>query len=343
MARWARTAGSRGAMSVKLQFPFIQLPLRFDAVVLAAEIDAIDEACWLPHPQGFAGNSMLPLVAVNGDPVDESFAGSMRATRHLEACPYLTQVIASLGVTVGRTRLMRLSGHAEVTRHVDQGYYWAERVRVHVPIVTQPTVSFECGGARTHMAAGECWIFDTWRQHRVLNDAVESRTHLVVDTVGGSAFWEHVGQGRPYPAQDEAGGWRPRLVAPQPDATPALAFETTNVPAVMSPWELSAHLGLLFNDAVPHPQLMQVQQVAGRLMRTWRGLWAQFGDSNAGRQHFREAIDRFATDARVPAQPLMLRNDLSWYSALMTLVIKPAVSDDAAHLDSGEYGMSDRA
>ena len=208
-------------MAVKLQFPFIQLPLRFDAAVLAAEIDAIDEACWLPHPQGFAGNSMLPLVAVGGDAGNESFAGPMQPTPHLQDCPYLTEVIASLGVTVGRTRLMRLSGHSEVREHVDQGYYWAERVRVHVPIVTQPTVRFECGGATVNMAAGECWIFDTWRQHRVFNDAVESRTHLVVDTVGGGAFWEQVGQGRPYPdAGTQADGWQPRLVAPQSNATP---------------------------------------------------------------------------------------------------------------------------
>ena len=99
-------------------------------------------------------------------------------------------------MVAGRSRLMRLSGHAEVTRHVDQGYYWAERVRVHVPIVTQPTVRFECGDAAINMAAGECWIFDTWRSHRVLNDAVESRIHLVVDTVGGDAFWDMVAQGR---------------------------------------------------------------------------------------------------------------------------------------------------
>ena len=80
------------------------------------------------------------------------------------------------------------------------------------PIVTQPTVRFECGDAAINMAAGECWIFDTWRQHRVLNDAVESRIHLVVDTVGGAAFWDLVGRGRPHDAPRP--GWQPRQVAP---------------------------------------------------------------------------------------------------------------------------------
>ena len=102
---------------------------------------------------------------------------------------------------------------AEVTRHADQGYYWAERVRVHVPVVTQPTVRFECGDAAINMAAGECWIFDTWRQHRVLNDAVESRVHLVVDTVGGGGFWDLVGRGRPHDAP--RAGWQTQALPVQ--------------------------------------------------------------------------------------------------------------------------------
>ena len=139
---------------MKLPRPFIRLPLLFDAGVLAAEIDALGEGVWRDHPQKFPGNSMLPLLAVGGDPANESFAGAMAPTPELLRCPYLVQVMASFGATLGRTRLMRLAGQAEVTPHVDQGYYWAERVRVHVPIVTQPTVRFECGAAVINMAAG---------------------------------------------------------------------------------------------------------------------------------------------------------------------------------------------
>ena len=150
-------------------------------------------------------------------------------------------MFASLGATVGRSRLMRLSGQAEVKRHADQGYYWTERVRVHVPVVTQPTVRFECGDAAINMAAGECWIFDTWRQHRVLNDAVESRVHLVVDTVGGGGFWDLVGRGRPHDAPRgglaAAARWRRK-----PGVVATFACETVNVPAVMTPWELEQRI-----------------------------------------------------------------------------------------------------
>jgi len=313
---------------MKLQVPFIQLPVLFDAQVLAREVAALGEAVWRPHPQGFAGNSMLPLVAVGGDPANEAFGGPMQATPQLRACPYLTQVLRSLGVTIGRTRLMRLSGHAEVTRHADQGYYWAERVRVHVPIVTQPTVRFECGDAAVNMAAGECWIFDTWRQHRVINDSVESRIHLVVDTVGGTRFWELVGKGRPYGVPFNDATWRAAMQPPEAVAATELPCESANLPDVMSPWELSAHLGFLFGEAKPNPRLVEVQQAALALMRDWKALWAQFGDSEAGRAKFRIAMQTFLAATAAPAKTVLLRNELQLASVLASMIGRAAVASD---------------
>ena len=323
---------------MKLQVPFLQLPLSFDAARLADEINALGEAPWRPHPQGFAGNSMLPLVAADGDPGNEAFAGPMRPTPALLQCPYLTQVFASLGATVGRSRLMRLSGHAEVTRHADQGYYWAERVRVHVPIVTQPTVRFECGDAAVNMAAGECWIFDTWRQHRVINDAVESRIHLVVDTVGGTAFWDLVNQGRA-PTGAGSAGWRTRHVAPVPDVA-AFPCESSNVPVVMSPWELTAHMTQLFGDSVQGPALPVVRQAALRFVRTWRALWAQFGDAPEGHAAFRTVLQSFVEEVRAPAQAVALVNQLTWFGAFAVMVARVAVTETTR---ADGYGSAQQA
>jgi len=318
---------------MKLQSPFIQLPLIFDAPILASEVAALGDAPWRPHPQGFPGNSMLPLVAVDGDPANESFAGAMQPTPVLQRCPYLMQVFASLGATVGRSRLMRLAGQAEVTRHADQGYYWTERVRVHVPIVTQPTVRFECGDAVINMAAGECWIFDTWRQHRVLNDAVESRIHLVVDTVGGGRFWELVSAGRPHNVPKA--GWPLHALARQSVPAPVFPCETMNIPAVMTPWEMNAHFGLLFADALPHPNLVQVRQITMLFARTWQGLWAAHGDKPEGRAQFRAALDRYLGEVKAPSQQLYLNNEILWFNAMMTIVAKFSVADAAA-----PHGMS---
>jgi hypothetical protein len=72
MARLARAARAAevcvGEVRMKLGVPFLQFPLQFDAGTLAAEIQAIDESAWRPHPAGYAGNDALLLVTVDGDP-----------------------------------------------------------------------------------------------------------------------------------------------------------------------------------------------------------------------------------------------------------------------------------
>lgn len=316
---------------MKLQHPFIQLPLRFDASVLAAEISRVDESAWKPHPQGFAGNSALPLISVNGDTENDGTVGPMRPTPVLAMFPYLQQVLASFGTVLGRSRLMRLSGNAEVTLHVDQGYYWAERMRVHVPIVTTPGVRFYCGDAMVNMAAGECWIFDTWRMHRVLNDAEHSRVHLVVDTVGGEGLWDLIARGRP--SQIASQGWPLRVIDYTTDGAPSrgnLEYETFNAPKVMSPWELRAHLGFLFGESVPHANLGAVQQAAIVLLRSWQSLWAAFGDADTARPRYRAALDRFIEPVRGLAAAIHLRNGLALLDALRSMVIFAALASEQA-------------
>jgi hypothetical protein len=300
----------------------------FDAPALAAEVDALGESCWMPHPQGFAGNSMLPLIAVDGDPANESFAGVMRPTPWLLRCRYLMQTLSSIGATLGRTRLMRLSGHAEVTRHADQGYYWADRVRVHIPIVTQPTVRFECGDSFVNMAAGECWIFDTWRQHRVLNDAEDARIHLVADTVGGDHFWGLVGAGRDHNRRAFAGQWAPQKLDPGNPGEPRLLFETTNVPVVMTPWELTSRIGFIIGDAIPHPALPQLRQAAAQFCRHWQALWAAYGERSEGWPVYRQAIELFMQQVNEFGRAVILQNEILFASAMQTLVGKVAVTGD---------------
>ena len=308
---------------MKLHAPFIQLPLHFDASVLAAEVEALGDGAWRDHPQKFPGNSMLPLLAAGGNPGNESFIGEMAPTPELQRCPYLLQTIASLGAVAGRTRLMRLAGQAEVTRHVDQGYYWTDRVRVHVPIVTQPTVRFECGGETIHMAAGECWIFDTWREHRVENDADRSRIHLVVDTVGGPKFWDLVAGGRRHNAPRQ--GWTTHLVPPGPGSV-QLAAERYNIPVVMSPWEIHYRLHRLLDDAdQASPLTRSARQLADSFFRSWRSLWVQYGDSGEGTQHYLDALKRFLESIPPPVAQLPLPNGTRWQHGVMALIGKMAV------------------
>ena len=309
---------------MKLQHPFIQLPVCYDALALAAEIAQLRESEWLPHPQGFPGNSALPLIAVNGDANEDGVEGPMRPTPLLERLPHLHVLLGSLGAVLGRTRLMRLSGNAEVKPHIDQGYYWAERMRVHVPIVTTPTVRFHCGGADINMAAGECWIFDTWRLHRVHNDATVARIHLVVDTIGGDGLWELIGRGRPHGAVIE--GWTPKRISADAEVATELEFESLNLPKVMTPWELRSHIGFLFTESLPHRDLPALQQSALRFLRRWQAQWTAHGDADSARPRYQPILDEFVADVRRLGRGIALRNEVSLADAMQAMVTKAALS-----------------
>lgn len=308
---------------MKLQVPFLQLPVSFDAEALAAEVLAIEESWWRPHPNGLPGNTALTLITTDGIPESDKTYGPMRPTPHLKRCPYLMQVLDSIGATWGRTRLMRLSGQAEVKQHVDINYYWRERVRVHVPIVTQPTVRFYCGQEFINMAAGECWIFDTWRPHRVINDHERSRIHLVADTVGGEGYWDKVAAGRP--AGRDMPGWQARRVEPRAGVFPELDYESVNAPVVMTPWEMREHIIFFLGESQPHPQLGLIQHLLLRLARRWQALWSCYGVDEAGWPRYRALLDEAAVEVRAASAGVLLKNGIVFNQAISACLLDVAL------------------
>ena len=317
---------------MQLPTEFIQLPLRFDAARLAAEISAMGEGAWRPHPQGFAGNDAMPLVAAGGDPNDDATAGAMAPTPALRACPYLRQVLASFGSTIGRTRLMRIVGDGEVQAHADISYYWWERVRVHVPVITSPQARFQCGERAVNMAAGECWIFDTWREHRVSNPQPEARIHLVIDTPGSAHFWALAAAGRdPFAAQVTE--FASTDIGFDAAVDPPLRYERVNRPRVMSPWELAtiaAWLEAEIEREAPGTEAAraQVRAALAALTQDWRSLWSAYGASGEGIAEYRTLLDRLLTDTSAAAEGLHFRNKVAVYTALRSLIDEAALGKD---------------
>ena len=319
---------------MKLDVRFLQLPILFDAARLAEEVAAVPAEAWRPHPQGFAGNDALSLITTNGDPASDARAGPMAPTPYLLACPYLLQVLSVLGATWGRSRLMRLSGDSEVSPHVDTDYYWRDHMRVHVPIVTQPTVRFLCGDEEVNMAAGECWVFDTWSLHSVYNDATRARIHLVADTVGGEGLLKLMENGRA--AGQPRTDWSPRLEAPRPDSPVAVAYESRNVPDVMTPWELRDHIAFLMSEVeAGRPETAPIGQTLNRLRVGWHALWAQHGNDPVARPAYADLLDRTWRQLQgqgVDSLPLL--NRMSLGKCLQPLIFHTALAGAAAGMDA---------
>lgn len=290
--------------------PLLKLPLRFCAATLAAEVRALPPEAWEPHPQRFPGNEAVPLVTPAGQ-ISNDFAGPMGPTKYLLDCAYMMQAMAEIDAVWGRGRLMGLGSGAEVPLHVDANYYWRTHIRLHIPAITSPSVDFHCGDQQVNMAAGECWIFDTFRPHQVLNRGAEQRIHLVFDTVGGDRLWDLIEATRQSPDRE------PTFIEPSKGPPRALKFEQHNYPKIMSPWELRCHLDEIIGFAIEAPQLGIVTRRLDRLVAGWTAAWTQFGDSDEGLATYRALLDSVRADlAAIGGETIMLSNTRPLYQVL---------------------------
>jgi hypothetical protein len=293
---------------MRLAKPFYRLPVRFDAERLRAEVAALPPMAWASHPNEIEGNSSVRLISANGGENDD-VNGTMLPTPHLQQCPYMLQVLASFGVVWSRSRLMRLQPHAVVPEHADINYHWFNRVRLHIPVVTRPEVQFHCGGQVVHMAAGEAWVFDNWRRHRVDNPTDDIRIHLVADTSGTSTFWQFV-------AQSEQAGIQPRQLAYDPGRNVPLLTERAGPRPVMIPAEVDLLTLDMRNELTGTDDTAQGRAQLGRyhalldgFARDWRQLYLLHGESEAAAAEYGRLRDALRTASRALGEGLSMRTN----------------------------------
>lgn len=293
---------------MKLAQPFIRLPVRFDAERLRAEVEALPECAWAPHPTALEGNSALRLISVDGGEND-GVDGLMLPTQHLGLCPYIRQVLSSFGVVWSRSRLMRLGPHSQVPEHADINYQWFYRVRMHIPIVTRPEVQFHCGGSAVHMAPGEAWLFDNWRRHSVENPTAHSRIHLVADTSGTARFWEIVARaGATQSAAD--------VLTYRAGEMPAILTEHVALRPVMPPAEVElltadfrGELMTTGDSSDSRTRLARYHWLLQSFCFDWRQLHALRGESPQGRAEYRARVEGLRSASKTLASGLFMRSN----------------------------------
>jgi len=292
---------------MRLESEFIRLPLSFDVETLQREALQFSEYEWDYHPQRYDGNTALNLVSSGGGRTD-SYVGIMQATEALQKCPYVKQVMASFKTVIGRSRFMRLAPGKGVPAHSDTDYTWRNRVRIHVPIVTDPAIIFSSTGRNTggaavnvHMQAGEAWIFDNWREHAVYNDSDIQRIHLVIDTVGTAEFWNLASRGldpgkieskskdsewlETIHSVERMSGDSEQGNSEQADAEQAaILFERFNQLPVRGPDEVNSMLieflaDISYLGQVEQDRFQHIEQLFKQFIQDWRAHWALYWDS----------------------------------------------------------------
>ncbi len=317
---------------MKLARPFIRLPFNFDVEQLQQEVAQFSEERWMAHPSRLTGNSALPLVSVNGQDNDD-FSGPMEETPHLQKCPYVRQIMSEFNEVIARSRFMRLAGKSEVSPHVDFNYHWYSRIRIHIPVITNPEVIFHCGDEAIHMAAGECWIFDSWRLHQVVNNSEQTRIHLVIDTAGSGEFWRRV---RTLEAlrNDEV---VPDLVEFQPSNAVDIKTERYNVSPVMAPGELEALIIELLEDLKANPdndaELLELyHSILTSLAKDWRALWLHQGWEAQALVEYKALLEQ--TAAKLHPKPRALvtaSNNVGANPIIMQRILRAALFADQRH------------
>ena len=317
---------------MRLSRPFIRLPFQFDADRLAAEVRQFAPHRWMPHPNGLPGNSAIALISSGGGDND-SFEGEKNPTPHLEECEYMRQVMASFGQVLSRSRLMKIDAHCQLNLHVDFNYHWFSRVRIHIPVITHASVIFHCGQQRLHMQAGECWIFDSWRRHMVVNPSTQDRVHLVIDTCGSSRFWDMVRSVEHSDPSETAAN--AEFLPFEPGRSAALRTERFASLPVMAPGECSALIEDLIADFEGNPDNdPRLVAAYARLMRDfasdWRELWLLYGHRPEGLGYYRALIAKTRRKLHPDRRALTARsNDIGVNAIFAQRVLNAALAPDA--------------
>jgi len=329
---------------MRLRTEFLKLPYRFDVDRLVQEVNSIDQREWIPHPTGFKGNTSIPLISMNGEKND-LFAGPMKPTAPLLQCEYIQQIIATFDSVIGRSRLMRLEGRSEVPEHSDINYHWYNRVRIHIPVVTDPCVRFICNHREINMQPGETWIFDTWKLHQVINQNDIVRIHLVIDTCGSANFWKMVAMAKdPFDTSTRT-VTEPAFVPFIPGKAVTIRAEKYNSPSVMSPGELDALTQDLLADvrqAENGDQLSveQFTQILFEFSKDWRQIWLQHGDEHQGLTHYQSLIDSTRNRLKNLSTPPWLASNLTDATNTFNARVLTAALSGTMRVQTGidEYG-----
>ena len=325
---------------MRLPRPFFKLPLTVDLERLRVEVAALAPHAWAPHPNRIEGNTSVRLISSQGEENDDVH-GPMAPTAHLRQMPYVRQLLADFGVVWSRSRLMQLAPHAQVPAHADVNFHWFNRVRVHIPVITNPQVLFHCGDDVVHMAAGEVWLFDNWRMHRVENQSAEHRIHLVADTTGSASFWRFVAESLRAGAQV-----RQHLF----DASRDAEVRTERVPPepVLHPAEIEMvvqdvrrELAPKVDDEKGRAHAANFGHMLGEFAQDWRQVHSLHGQDPAGWPSFLSLRDGLRKVCATQARSLIARtNGIDMLTIvegrLLRHVLHLPVSQDPASAGSRE-------
>lgn len=171
---------------------YLKIPLNFDVKRLQADAITALKTSWIPHfnTNDYSGSwQALSLRSIGGQttslmPLAADENAKYLNTPLVEKCPYFKEIIESFEYELEAVRLLKLDPGSIIKEHTDQGLgYENQEFRIHIPIQTNPEVTFYSCGEPFRPEPGECWYLNAGQPHAVENFGKTPRIHLIIDGI----------------------------------------------------------------------------------------------------------------------------------------------------------------
>lgn len=116
-------------------------------------------------------------------------------TPYLEKVPYIKAILERIervfGAKTGLVRIFRLPSENALPAHQDGPVFNFESgkvIRLHIPIITSPSVQFIINNKAYRLAAGKMYFTNVSLTHSVINNGNFERIHLIIDVHANKAL-----------------------------------------------------------------------------------------------------------------------------------------------------------
>jgi hypothetical protein len=173
----------------------VRLPVQVDLERLREEVSRLPASYWGTRGGRVGVHQPTEGVFLRGHAPIEG-PKPIEDREPLQFLPYVQSLIReSIPAPPMRCLLAKLLPHGVIRMHVDNGEYFLRTLRIHVPIVTDPSVSMFCGDRVYRMRAGETWALNNSTSHGVYSAWSEPRLHLICDFLPTAALCDLIRAG----------------------------------------------------------------------------------------------------------------------------------------------------
>ena len=172
----------------------VRLPVPVDIARLQAEVAALPASLWGSRGGRVGVHQPTEGIFLRGYAPIEG-AKPIEDREPLQHLPYIAELLRSIPAPPMRCLLAKLLPGAVIRMHVDNGAYFLQTIRVHVPVVSDPSVAMVSDGRVYTMRPGEAWALNNSTYHGVLSEWTQPRIHLICDFQPSAALCDLVRAG----------------------------------------------------------------------------------------------------------------------------------------------------